>query len=75
MAKAKKLEETPEVSGAPRERIVIFYRNSLLSKSYGVGVALNHHETFSAGQIIRDEEKIKEILENNLPVEIYERVD
>jgi len=75
MAKTKKIEIAPEKSGVSRKRIAIFYQNSVLSKSYGAGVAINHHEVFSAGQIVSDEKKIVEILENNLPVEIYERVE
>lgn len=77
MARPKKLEieKTPEVSGVSRERIAIIRKNCVISKPYGFGTGINHHQYFTAGQIVSNKDTVEELLKNNLPVEIYERVE
>lgn len=77
MARPKKIEteNTPEVSGVSRQKIAIIRKNCVISTPYGVGSHINHHQYFTAGQVIYDKERIDKLLKNNLPVEIYERVE
>jgi hypothetical protein len=71
---SKKKSSIDVKSEKASEKLALFLKRFVVSKSCGVNTYHNYHQTFVMGEYTTDQDLIDELIEKNADIAIYERI-